>query len=49
MTYSEFVKETLADADELFCPFDGVWCERCSCDNCPQMKAAYDEMEATVK
>ena len=42
MTYEEFLKRVLADMDDLFCPFDGVWCERSSCEDCKMMKSEYE-------
>lgn len=41
MTYEEFLKRVLADMDDLFCPFDGIWCES-SCRNCELMKSEYE-------
>lgn len=43
MKYEEFVEKIEAEQDDMFCPFDGIWCERSSCADCKCMKREYEK------
>jgi len=42
MDFDTFYEKIVAQLDALFCPFDGVWCERSSCRNCRLMREQFE-------
>lgn len=43
LSYEEFMIRVLSNEIPMFCPFDGIWCERSSCENCTQMRSEYEK------